>query len=262
MSTQDGLSVREHDEMRDLVLAGTQRIRPAGAHRAQFAAAGVALVLVGAVTGGVITGALRDDGDPAPAVTPGPITPPVEDPQPTPAGAAEPPSATRIRAPVTAFGLSGDRVHRPRRVGGQRRLHRQASRSAERSGAELLDHVRRLSGPVPLARHGTEPARPDEPRPPGDGPPIVSDPAIGLAAQRERTPHFVRPDLTHLRDDLSRVARSIPLVQDLPAARVDPGLAQTSGRGDGRLLDGGLYVRGELGASRTFATTCRASPGR
>ena len=35
MSTHDGgLSAREHDEMRDLVLAGTQRIRPAGAHRA------------------------------------------------------------------------------------------------------------------------------------------------------------------------------------------------------------------------------------
>ena len=52
MSTTDELSTREHDELRDLVLAGTQRIRPTGAHRAQFAAAGVALVLVGAVTGG------------------------------------------------------------------------------------------------------------------------------------------------------------------------------------------------------------------
>ena len=33
---EGGLSPREHAEMRDLVLAGTQRIRPQGAHRAQF----------------------------------------------------------------------------------------------------------------------------------------------------------------------------------------------------------------------------------
>ena len=52
--------------MRDLVLAGTQRIRPAGAHRAQFVAIGVSLVLVGAVTGGIVTASLRDDGS-APA---------------------------------------------------------------------------------------------------------------------------------------------------------------------------------------------------
>lgn len=78
MSTHEGgLSPREHDELRDLVLAGTQRIRPAGVHRAQFAAAGVALVLVGAVTGGVLTATLRPDGPPAPAVTgsPSPTTP-------------------------------------------------------------------------------------------------------------------------------------------------------------------------------------------
>ena len=51
----DGLSPREHAEMRDLVLAGTHRIRPASSRRAQFTAAAVALVLVGAVTGGAIT---------------------------------------------------------------------------------------------------------------------------------------------------------------------------------------------------------------
>ena len=67
MSTHDGgLSAREHDEMRDLVLAGTQRIRPAGSHRAQFVAVGVSLILVGAVTGGVITATLRDDGSARP----------------------------------------------------------------------------------------------------------------------------------------------------------------------------------------------------
>ena len=73
MSTHDeGLSAREHDEMRDLVLAGTQRIRPAGSHRAQFVAVGVSLILVGAVTGGVITAALHDDGSADPVATPNP----------------------------------------------------------------------------------------------------------------------------------------------------------------------------------------------
>ena len=73
MSTYEReLSAREHDEMRDLVLAGTQRIRPAGAHRAQFVAIGVSLVLVGAVTGGIVTASLRDDGAPPPVATPTP----------------------------------------------------------------------------------------------------------------------------------------------------------------------------------------------
>lgn len=53
----DRLSPREHTDMRDLVLAGAQRIKPAGAHRAAFAAAGVALVLVGVITGGALTAA-------------------------------------------------------------------------------------------------------------------------------------------------------------------------------------------------------------
>lgn len=68
----EGLSPREHDEMRDLVLAGTQRIRPAGAHRAQFVAMGVSLVLVGAVAGGIVTSALRDEGAPEPVAPPSP----------------------------------------------------------------------------------------------------------------------------------------------------------------------------------------------
>jgi hypothetical protein len=73
VSTQDGgLSPREHDELRDLVLAGTQRIRPAGAYRAQLVAAGVALVLVGAVTGGILTATLGSDDAPAPVTTPAP----------------------------------------------------------------------------------------------------------------------------------------------------------------------------------------------
>ena len=77
MSTASGLSAREHSEMRDLVLAGTQRIRPASAARTQFVAIGVSLVLVGAVIGGTFTAVLTSDNEPLPAVTntptPGPL---------------------------------------------------------------------------------------------------------------------------------------------------------------------------------------------
>ncbi|WP_243074141.1 hypothetical protein [Microbacterium sp. SS28] len=72
MSTYEGLSPREHDEMRDLVLAGTQRIRPAGAHRMQFVALGLSLALVGGVVAGVVTATLRDDSAPLPVATPDP----------------------------------------------------------------------------------------------------------------------------------------------------------------------------------------------
>ena len=64
-----GLSRFEHDEMRDLVLAGTQRIRPAAARRLRLAAAGVTLLLVGALVGGVATGALRAPTTPPAVVT-------------------------------------------------------------------------------------------------------------------------------------------------------------------------------------------------
>jgi hypothetical protein len=70
MNRDDGvLSPREHDEMRDLVLAGTQRIRPAGDHRARFVAASAALVLVGVVAGGVLVAALRDGRMPGPVAS-------------------------------------------------------------------------------------------------------------------------------------------------------------------------------------------------
>lgn len=66
-----GLSPREHDEMRDLVLAGTHSIRKAGRGRAGLVAGAVALVLVGGIAGGVLTSIFGDGGvDPAPAPAP------------------------------------------------------------------------------------------------------------------------------------------------------------------------------------------------
>ncbi len=68
----DGLSPREHRDMRDVILAGTQHIRPAGGHRGRVVAAAVALLLVGGIAGGVIATAVRGPGviaGPAPKTT-------------------------------------------------------------------------------------------------------------------------------------------------------------------------------------------------
>jgi len=75
MSTDDsGLSRFEHDELRDLVLAGTQSIRPAASRRARFIGAGIALLLVAALVGGVATWALRVTPTPPDVVTGVPVT--------------------------------------------------------------------------------------------------------------------------------------------------------------------------------------------
>lgn len=76
MSMDDGgLSPFEHDEMRDLVLAGTQRIRPAGSRRGHIVGAAVALLLVGGLVGGVLTWTLREQNSPALVrATPAPAT--------------------------------------------------------------------------------------------------------------------------------------------------------------------------------------------
>jgi hypothetical protein len=63
MSIDDELTPGEHKEMRDLVLAGTDRIPPTRFNRPRLVAGGVALVLVGAVMGGILTVALRGDGN-------------------------------------------------------------------------------------------------------------------------------------------------------------------------------------------------------
>ena len=91
---EDRLSEREHGEMRDILLAGTQRVRPAGATRAQIIAGAVALLLVGGITGGAVTTAAlinggtvattptptQSDAPPRPAPTPTPTVPPVVEP--------------------------------------------------------------------------------------------------------------------------------------------------------------------------------------
>ena len=101
----DELSAREHADMRDVVLAGAQRIRPAGRHRTQLVAAAIALVLIGGVTGGAVTTAalLSAEQTPAPAEsrTPTPTeTAPTPTPTPTPTP-EEPPAPV---AGVMPFG--------------------------------------------------------------------------------------------------------------------------------------------------------------
>jgi hypothetical protein len=103
----DELTPREHTEMRDLVLAGTQRIRPAGKHTAQFVAGAIALVLVGGVTGGALAtaGILPIDGDPAPVTSPSvpePAPAPTRTPTPAPSTTPEP---TPEPAPAPATGV-------------------------------------------------------------------------------------------------------------------------------------------------------------
>jgi len=200
MSTTDELSTREHDELRDLVLAGTQRIRPTGAHRAQFAAAGAALVLVGAITGGVITAALQSGDDPHPAVTPGPITPSVEDPQPTPVvrgttflypnpNIGSPPSdyqAIEYAVPAEwEVGVTyvGKNLGQPNEV----------AVSFWTTAGVYPDpcHWRDTElSPLDLTNHGH----------PDGGAPIVSDPDTGLAAQHDRTPTALPPVLMPARN--------------------------------------------------------------
>ncbi|MFD4957297.1 hypothetical protein [Microbacterium sp. NPDC058389] len=79
----DELTPREHDDMRDLLIAGTQRIRPAAPRRARIAGI-VAVVLVAATVGGVTATALSGHRleapagpSPSPTTTHGPSQAPV-----------------------------------------------------------------------------------------------------------------------------------------------------------------------------------------
>jgi hypothetical protein len=65
------MTPREHEDMRDLVLAGAQRIRPVGSHR-RLASVGVSVIVVAAITGGVaglVNGRVAPDEVPAVAPT-------------------------------------------------------------------------------------------------------------------------------------------------------------------------------------------------
>lgn len=97
----DELSAREHADMRDVVMAGAQRIRPAGRHRTRIVAAAIALVLVGGVTGGAVTTAalLGAEQTPAPAESRTP-TPTTTAPTPTPT-VSPTPTPEEPPAPVT-----------------------------------------------------------------------------------------------------------------------------------------------------------------
>ena len=106
----DRLSPREHSEMRDILLAGTQRIKPAGARRTQMIAASIALVLVAGVTGGAIaTAAIFGSEAIPPVATP---TPTLTSPDPTPTTEPTPTSTPTPDPPappaegVVAFGGS------------------------------------------------------------------------------------------------------------------------------------------------------------
>ena len=84
------MTPREHDDMRDLLLAGAQRIRPASSYR-RLATVGVAVLIVAAVTGGVAAvvigrGAPDDDVAVAPthsSPTKSPVPTPFSSPSPT-----------------------------------------------------------------------------------------------------------------------------------------------------------------------------------
>ncbi len=90
----DGLTPREHSEMRDILLAGTQRIRPAGSRRNQIIAGALALVLIGGVSGAAITtAAIFGTQTTATTPTPSPVetVTPTPVPTPTPSRLSVPP---------------------------------------------------------------------------------------------------------------------------------------------------------------------------
>lgn len=75
----DGMTPREHDDVRSLLLAGAQRIRPAASRRTILSAA-VSLIVVAGVVGGVATAALSNRaapiaGVPSETATPTPLIP-------------------------------------------------------------------------------------------------------------------------------------------------------------------------------------------
>jgi hypothetical protein len=104
----DELTRREHDDMRDLLMAGTQRIRPATSRRLRIAGL-VAVVLVAATVGAVTATALSGDrlGAPAGPPSPGVTHAPTPSHAPTQAPA---PSQTPVLAQPTPMSATGEDV--------------------------------------------------------------------------------------------------------------------------------------------------------
>lgn len=101
----DGLSPHERAELRDLVVAGAQRIRPPR-ERVRIVAGAVALVLVGAVTGGAVATAtlLGSEADPAPTTTQQTPLPPEPSPSTSPTPVPSPEPSTVPAQGVVPFG--------------------------------------------------------------------------------------------------------------------------------------------------------------
>ncbi|MBN9155219.1 MAG: hypothetical protein J0J05_14665 [Microbacterium sp.] len=102
MSTSPDLTPREHDDMRDLVVAGAARMDHRRRIRRQVTAAALAVVLVGGVIGGVATvSALSNRGFSAATPTPTSSATSTTTPTPTPTSGATP-TATPTSVPPVA----------------------------------------------------------------------------------------------------------------------------------------------------------------
>lgn len=104
----DEMTPREHDDMRDLVLAGAQRIRPVLPTR-RLASAVISVVIVAAITGGV---AAMVNARVAPHEAPA-VAPTDSSPQPWPAAdppACEPSNFPEASLPGIALPVPGGRV--------------------------------------------------------------------------------------------------------------------------------------------------------
>ncbi|MGK3953597.1 hypothetical protein ACLKM7_14885 [Microbacterium sp. I2] len=106
----DQLSPREHADMRDLVMAGAQRIRPVGRHRMQIVAGAAAFVLIAGIAGGAVATAtlLRSNANPAPVATPTRSESPAPSPSATPTSAPTPTTAPQPTVSTGVMPFGGD----------------------------------------------------------------------------------------------------------------------------------------------------------
>jgi hypothetical protein len=104
----DRLTPAEHDDLRDRLLTGARRIRPAGAHRRALVTASVAVVLVAGLTAGAVTATnlwgAHDEAAPAPSPTASATPTPTPTPTPTLTPASTP--APTFADAIVPFGGS------------------------------------------------------------------------------------------------------------------------------------------------------------